>query len=272
MANATLSCSLNTTETLKSCTPSKPSNPSSISKVRVVVRVRPFLPQEISARNGNPVPCISILDQDLESPEEVAVYLKDTETSRKECYQLDSFYGSEDNNVGEIFLREVSTFIPAILNGCNASVFAYGATGSGKTYTMQGTEEHPGLMPLAVSMVLSICQSTGRTAHISYYEVYMDRGLFLRVQRRKVAHTGLNDVSSSSHGVVVISVSTPSSDGTAATVSGKLNLIDLAGNEDNRRTCNEGIRLQESAKINQSLFALSNVIFTLNKKQPRVLY
>lgn len=44
------------------------------------------------------------------------------------------------------------------------------------------------------------------------------------------------------------------------------------GNEDNRRTCNEGIRLQESAKINQSLFALSNVIYALNNKKPRVPY
>ncbi|KAI4356474.1 hypothetical protein L6164_000496 [Bauhinia variegata] len=309
---ATLSCTLNTPKTVKSCTPRKPSNPSSISKVRVIVRVRPFLPHEISARNHDPVPCVSVLDQDFESPEEIAVYLKDPETSRNECYQLDSFFGQEDNNVGEIFFREVSPFIPGIFNGCNATVFAYGATGSGKTYTMQGTEEQPGLMPLAVSMVLSICQNTGSTAHISYYEVYMDRcydllkvkakeisilddkdgQIHLRglsqvpittmsefqevfssgVQRRKVAHTGLNDVSSRSHGVLVISVSTPSSDGTAATVNGKLNLIDLAGNEDNRRTCNEGIRLQESAKINQSLFALSNVIFALNNNMPRVPY
>lgn len=48
------------------------------------------------------------------------------------------------------------------------------------------------------------------------------------VQRRKVAHTGLNDVSSRSHGVLVISVSTPS-DGAGGPVCGKLNLIDLAG-------------------------------------------
>lgn len=63
-----------------------------------------------------------------------------------------------------------------------------------------------------------------------------------------------------------------SDDGSDATFTGKLNLIDLAGNEDNRRTCNEGIRLQESAKINQSLFALSNVIYALNNNECRVPY
>jgi len=55
-------------------------------------------------------------------------------------------------------------------------------------------------------------------------------GVFARgVQRRKVAHTGLNDVSSRSHGVLVITVSASSNNGSDATIIGKLNLIDLAG-------------------------------------------
>jgi kinesin family protein 22 len=59
------------------------------------------------------------------------------ECSRNECYSLDSFFGHEDNNVGRIFYKEVSPLIPGIFHGYNATVFAYGATGSGKTYTMQ---------------------------------------------------------------------------------------------------------------------------------------
>ncbi|KAL6987616.1 hypothetical protein U1Q18_013362 [Sarracenia purpurea var. burkii] len=295
-------------------TPVKPSqsNPSSISKVRVIVRVRPFLPHEIAARNGKSTPCVSVIDSESDCGGEVTVHLKDQETSRNECYKLDSFFGLEDNNVSKIFYREVCPLIPGIFHGCNATVFAYGATCSGKTYTMQGTAEFPGLIPLAMETVLSFCQSTGSTAEISYYEVYMDRcydlmevkaeeiavledkdgqihlkGLsrvpvnsmseFHEVfscgnQRRKVAHTGLNDVSSRSHGVLAITISTPCGDDSGVIVTGKLNLIDLAGNEDNRRTCNEGIRLQESAKINQSLFALSNVIYALNNNKPRVPY
>ncbi|PQQ06867.1 kinesin-like protein KLP2 [Prunus yedoensis var. nudiflora] len=295
-----------------SATPAK-ANPNSSSKVRVIVRVRPFLPHKIAANNGDQTPCVSVIEQECESStEEVVVYLKDKESSRNECYRLDSFFAQEDNNVGRIFYREVSPLIPGLFHGCNATVFAYGATGSGKTYTMQGTDEMPGLMPLAMSTIMSMCQCTGSTVEISYYEVYMDRcydlleikakeiavlddkdgQIHLRglsrvpvksmpefyeafscgIQRRKVAHTGLNDVSSRSHGVLVIAVSTPCDDGSAAVVTGKLNLIDLAGNEDNRRTCNEGIRLQESAKINQSLFALSNVIYALNNNLSRVPY
>ncbi|XP_062002483.1 kinesin-like protein KIN-10B isoform X2 [Rosa rugosa] len=296
-----------------SATPAKSLNPNLTSKVRVIVRVRPFLPHEISALNGDHTPCASVLEQESQSStEEVVVHLKDKESSRKECYRLDSFFSGEDNNVARIFYREVSPLIPRIFQGFNSTVFAYGATGSGKTYAMQGTDEMPGLMPLAMSTILSMCQCTGGTAEVSYYEVYMDRcydllevksqeiavlddkdgrihlrglsrvpiksmqefdeALSCGIQRRKTAHTGLNDVSSRSHGVLVISVSTPCDGVSGAAVTGKLNLIDLAGNEDNRRTCNEGIRLQESAKINQSLFSLSNVIYALNNNLSRVPY
>lgn len=61
-------------------TPSKRSVSNSISKVRVVVRVRPFLSQEISAKKGNPKSCISVLDKESGSCNEVTVHLKDPNT------------------------------------------------------------------------------------------------------------------------------------------------------------------------------------------------
>lgn len=139
-------------------------------------------------------------------------------------------------------------------------------------FLVQGSAEIPGLMPLAMSSILSICQSTGSTVAISYYEIYMDKCYDLlelknkevailddkdgqihlkglaqvgvnsmsgfheifsaAVQRRKVAHTSLNDLSSRSHGVLVISVSTPCHETSGNFITGKLNLIDLAGISD----------------------------------------
>ena len=53
------------------------------------------------------------------------------------------------------------------------------------------------------------------------------RKLFVNgCMRRKVGQTGLNDVSSRSHGVLTVSVTNAES----GAVLGKLNLIDLAGN------------------------------------------
>lgn len=53
---------------------------SFVSKVRVIVRVRPFIPEEISRKNGNPISCVSVLDPELESPDEVRVHLKDQDS------------------------------------------------------------------------------------------------------------------------------------------------------------------------------------------------
>ncbi|CAN8237508.1 unnamed protein product [Cochlearia groenlandica] len=280
---------------------------SSISNVRVVLRVRPFLPRENSGESDNRRrSCVSVNAGDGGDSREVCIHLKDPDSCRNESYEMDAFYGRDGDNVKQIFDREVNPLIPGLFRGFNATVLAYGATGSGKTYTMQGINDLPGVMPLTMSTILSMCEKTGSRAEISYYEVYMDKcwdllevkadeiavwddkdgkvhlkglsGIPVNsmdefhevyscgVLRRKVAHTGLNDVSSRSHGVLVISVTSQ------GVVTGKINLIDLAGNEDNRRTCNEGIRLQESAKINQSLFALSNVVYALNNKVSRVPY
>lgn len=56
------------------------SQSSSISKVRVVIRVRPFLPQEISGKHGDPISCVSVVDSDSKSCDEVTVHLKDQQT------------------------------------------------------------------------------------------------------------------------------------------------------------------------------------------------
>ena len=41
----------------------------------------------------------------------------------------------------------------SVLSGFDSTLMAYGATGSGKTYTMQGTGEDPGLTPLAIDSI-----------------------------------------------------------------------------------------------------------------------
>ncbi|KAJ6944577.1 hypothetical protein NC652_009826 [Populus alba x Populus x berolinensis] len=51
--------------------------------------------------------------------------------------------------------KEVNPLIPGMFRGSTATVFAFGATGSEKTYTMLGTNLLPRLMPLALSTILS---------------------------------------------------------------------------------------------------------------------
>lgn len=45
-----------------------------------------------------------------------------------------------------MYEKTTKSLLPKVLNGYNATIFAYGATGAGKTYTMLGTEQEPGIM------------------------------------------------------------------------------------------------------------------------------
>ena len=62
------------------------------------------------------------------------------------------------------------------MQGYNASVFAYGATGAGKTYTMLGTEENPGIMMNSIEELFKAIEvySAERDykLKVSYIEVY----------------------------------------------------------------------------------------------------
>ena len=69
--------------------------------------------------------------------------------SREQTYAFDFAF---DKNTSQTTVFEKSTkfLIEGVVNGYNATVFAYGATGAGKTYTMLGKETNPGIMPLTL--------------------------------------------------------------------------------------------------------------------------
>jgi len=66
--------------------------------------------------------------------------------------------------------------IDSIVSGYNGSVFAYGATGAGKTYTMLGTEDDLGVMGRSVKELFRQIELNSSQREyklkISYIEVY----------------------------------------------------------------------------------------------------
>lgn len=82
------------------------------------------------------------------------------------------------------------------MKGYNACVFAYGTTGSGKTYTMVGTNETPGNMMLALNdMFDMISQDKERQYDIkvSYVEIYNEFIYDLLVPKSKEIFLDLRD-------------------------------------------------------------------------------
>ena len=85
-------------------------------------------------------------------------------------YVFDQYEGQKD-----IFNCTTKFLIEGVTNGFNATVFAYGATGAGKTYTMLGTEENPGIMSLTLNELFERIKSYPEREYnikLWYLEIY----------------------------------------------------------------------------------------------------
>lgn len=210
----------------------------------------------------------------------------------------------------DIFDFSIKSTVDDILNGYNGTVFAYGQTGAGKSYTMMGTSidevEGRGVIPRIVEQIFASILSSPLnieyTVRVSYMEIYMERirdllapqndnlpvheeksrGVYVKglleiyvssvqevyeVMRRggnarAVAATNMNQESSRSHSIFVITITQKNVE-TGSAKSGQLFLVDLAGSEKVGKTGASGQTLEEAKKINKSLSALGMVINAL---------
>jgi kinesin family protein 5 len=87
-----------------------------------------------------------------------------------------------DSHQPEVFEFSIRSTVDDILKGYNGTVFAYGQTGAGKSYTMMGdidSDEQKGIIPRIVEQIFaSILASPGNieyTVRVGYMEIYMER-------------------------------------------------------------------------------------------------
>ncbi|KAK0736019.1 P-loop containing nucleoside triphosphate hydrolase protein [Apiosordaria backusii] len=83
-----------------------------------------------------------------------------------------------DENATQADLYEGTTrgLLDSVLDGYNATVFAYGATGCGKTHTITGTPQSPGIIFLTMQELFEKIQERSDEKHteitLSYLEIY----------------------------------------------------------------------------------------------------
>jgi hypothetical protein len=202
----------------------------------------------------------------------------------------------------QIYEEMASDVVEAVMTGTNGTIFAYGATGSGKTYTMMGEGDEPGVILFAIDHVFRyIGQHRERTftVRFGYFEIYNEKirdlldvrtGNDMRVKftqqtaksaqfltdtiiaadvKRATSSTQVNDRSSRSHAIVRIAVE---SEGDGQKLISVLNLVDLAGSECQKNTNAEGDRQIEASMINRSLLALSKLIDALQNSKQILVY
>ncbi|PVU93670.1 hypothetical protein BB561_003124 [Smittium simulii] len=90
-------------------------------------------------------------------------------------FVYDKIYG-EDSTQKELYEGTTQGLIRSVFEGYNGSVFAYGATGCGKTYTISGTPDDPGIIFLTMKELFEKVEQEKETKEIdirlSYLEVY----------------------------------------------------------------------------------------------------
>lgn len=157
-----------------------------VSNILVSVRVRPLSKKELEIDSRSLVHVLEnnvvvLLDPtaDVNFPEDSFRQNR----SREKKYAFDLAFDMETSQE-TIFEKTTKFLIDGVANGYNATVFAYGATGAGKTHTMIGDSERPGLM-LAIFQELFNCierLSIERQykVKLSYLEIYNEevRDLF----------------------------------------------------------------------------------------------
>ncbi|KAF9579272.1 hypothetical protein BGW38_004531 [Lunasporangiospora selenospora] len=79
------------------------------------------------------------------------------------------------SNNEQIYGTSVKNLVQSAMEGYNGTVFAYGQTSSGKTYTMSGNEQQPGITPRAIEDIFKyIRENPDREflLRVSYLEIY----------------------------------------------------------------------------------------------------
>ncbi|XP_061334371.1 LOW QUALITY PROTEIN: kinesin-like protein KIF18B, partial [Pezoporus flaviventris] len=93
-------------------------------------------------------------------------------------FVFDRVFGEEATQE-EVFQHSTSELLDSVLEGYNCSVFAYGATGAGKTYTMLGSEHSPGIMYLTMVELYQRMEARRQEKScevlVSYQEVYNEQ-------------------------------------------------------------------------------------------------
>ncbi|XP_011154857.1 kinesin-like protein KIF19 [Harpegnathos saltator] len=136
-------------------------------KLMVAVRIRPLAPTESGTRSLHAVNDKMVMLEDQDSDKQKRAVPRQ--------YLYDIIFG-EDSTQEKVYEGTAKTLAQDVLNGYNATVFAYGATGSGKTHTMVGTSSNPGIMVRALNDIFLAAQklpdNTEFTVTMSYMEIY----------------------------------------------------------------------------------------------------
>ncbi|XP_028295638.1 kinesin-like protein KIF3C [Gouania willdenowi] len=148
------------------------SKSKSSESVKVVVRCRPLNKKEES--NGG------IIQMDLQVGQVILRNPRAPISEPQKTFTFDAVYDASAKQ-RDLYDESVRPLIDSVLAGFNGTIFAYGQTGTGKTYTMQGAWMDPekrGVIPNAFDHIFThISRSQSDRQYLvraSYLEIYLE--------------------------------------------------------------------------------------------------
>jgi len=152
--------------------PGTPINVATSANVRVVCRLRPMSDRE--KKTGTvPAASASTERREVAVARVTAGGTRQTRSTFHFDDVLTSFSTQED-----VFNATLAPLVGQVLAGYETTAFAYGQTGTGKTYTMEGdleNEEGRGLVPRTAAAVIDALSAGRYSEHavtVSYLEIY----------------------------------------------------------------------------------------------------
>ena len=277
--------------------------------IKVCIRMRPLLrpyeDEEIWTIDKNTIFSRSLNYTPMDLSSASFVSLKERDIRRRyvdslspSSFTFDHIYTITDTS--ETIYKDICRpIIEFIMQGFNGAVFMYGQTTSGKTYTMLGRPDLPGVLPLSIKDIFRIASKSpaAYTIFVSYLEIYNEQINDLLVPtstnlkiKENNSNVYIQDLSKyevksfdqvimimnygeehrmyretsihehSSRSHTIFRVYVELKDGNSVKY-GCLNLVDLAGSERlNEFEVKGHEQLGETGHINKSLFILANVI------------
>ena len=275
--------------------------------LRVMCRVRPFLPNEKINKKSQ-------IETMLINNDSISIY---QENKSEKNFEYDYIFDtkSTQNDVYE----EVTLLIQSMVQGNNICIIAYGQTCTGKTYTIQGPDSrNPGIAPRAAKELFTILNNFSKSnffenirLSLTIIEIYNEQiynlleestpslnmyedssgnliipdlnpisvnsfdeanKLFkLAAKFRHTSSTEYNDRSSRSHCIYSFNLKLTGKDGRI--IRSILHIIDLAGSERLSKSHNKNEKLKKEAIcINLSLHSLSTVLNSIALKANHIPY
>ncbi|XP_034935444.1 kinesin-like protein KIF3A [Chelonus insularis] len=147
-----------------------------IENVRVVVRVRPLNGKELDGH------CKKIVKVDRLNAEITVENPNAAHGEPPKVFSFDAAFDTDSTQV-DIYNETARPIVEKVLQGYNGTIFAYGQTGTGKTFTMSGAKTSPQLRGIIPN---TFAQIFGHIAKADEHQKFLVRATYLEIYNEEI--------------------------------------------------------------------------------------